>query len=173
MTRSDGAATLSDVLERTARILREAGIEDAAAEARWLVCEATGVRPIDLLVRADVAIDGSEAERIAAFAARRANSEPLSRILGKREFYGRDFQLSPATLDPRADTETLVDLALQVAQEPARKGRPLRLLDVGTGTGAILVSLLAELPAATGLGIDVSADAVATSSSISTVALTA
>ncbi len=84
----------------------------------------------------------------------------MSRIAGEREFYGRAFHISPATLDPRADTETLVEAALDVAKAEGWDRKPIRVLDVGTGSGCLLVTLLAELPLATGLGTDISPEAL-------------
>lgn len=126
------------------RALEVAGLPAARLEARWLA-EAAGGDP----------------ERLRAMLARRLTREPLDRILGHRGFWTLDLKLSPDTLSPRADTETLVALARDRA--PARPvGVALRLLDLGTGTGAILLALLCELPGATGLGIDLAEGAVAT-----------
>ncbi len=83
----------------------------------------------------------------------------MSRILGRRGFWSFDLEISPAVLDPRADTEALVDAALNALH--ARRGEALRVLDFGTGSGAILAALLSELPNATGVGIDVSEAAAA------------
>ena len=89
--------------------------------------------------------------------ARRAKREPVSRILGWREFYGRPFTISPATLDPRPDTETVVEAALQVIREEGWRERSgLSILDVGTGSGCLLVTLLCEIGAARGTGTDIS-----------------
>jgi release factor glutamine methyltransferase len=95
------------------------------------------------------------AARFASFTQRRRKSEPVSRILGNREFYGRSFQVTPDVLDPRADTETLIGAVLGLNG----KG-PLRILDLGTGSGAIAVTLLAELPEATAVASDLSAAAL-------------
>lgn len=159
------ASTLSAAVAATARTLGAAGIEDAPAEARRLVAAAAAVPALDLLTRGESPLPPALAARISAFASRRAAHEPLSRILGEREFYGRAFALSPGTLDPRPDTETLVEVVLDHARSSAaapHTGWPRTILDVGTGSAAILVTLLAELPGARGLGIDISADALAT-----------
>jgi release factor glutamine methyltransferase len=91
---------------------------------------------------------------------RRLDGEPVSRILGRREFYGRSFLVGRHTLDPRPDTETLVEAALAFLARKGGRGRKLRLLDLGTGTGCLLLTLLAELERATGVGTDVSAAAL-------------
>lgn len=123
------------------RALEAAAIPAAGLEARWLARAADG-----------------DAARLGAMLVRRLAREPLDRILGHRGFWTLDLKLSPDTLSPRPDTETLVSLARDRA--PARPA--LRLLDLGTGTGAILLALLAELPGATGLGTDIAEGAVAT-----------
>ena len=90
--------------------------------------------------------------------ARRLNGEPVSRIRGTREFWGLTFEVTPATLDPRPDTETLVEAALALRKPP----EPACILDLGTGTGCILLALLSELPAATGFGVEIVAGAAGT-----------
>jgi release factor glutamine methyltransferase len=85
----------------------------------------------------------------------------VARITGAREFYGRSFMLGQDTLDPRPDTETLIEAVLDIVREQRWQEKPLKLLDLGTGTGCILVTLLAELPQATGLGTDISPGALA------------
>ena len=154
--------TLSEAVRRAADMLRAAGLDEPLSEARWLVAAAAGLQAVDLLVRGACALDAETAARVADFSRRRAAREPLSRIIGHRAFYGRDFALSPGTLDPRPDTEVLIDLALELLDAQGGRQRPLLILDVGTGSGAILVTLLAELPHAAGIGIDISDDALVT-----------
>ncbi len=155
-------AGLDPALSRAAaqRLLTQAfaaeGIESAALDARLILCAALGVDHLDLVREPDRAIGGA-AEKLAAMAQRRSARQPVSRILGTREFYGLEFALGPAALDPRPDTEILVDTVLAALQ--ARRDAPLRLLDLGIGSGAILVALLSKLPSAYGVGIDRSAAA--------------
>src|SRR5262249_13219660 len=115
-----------------------------------------------LLARPEQSLRPVEVKSFACLIARRAGREPVSRILGEREFYGRVFGLSPATLDPRPDSETLIDATLKLVAREGRPSRPLRILDVGTGSGALLLTLLAELPGAFGVGTDISVAALQT-----------
>jgi release factor glutamine methyltransferase len=138
------------------RLLESAGIEGAARDARLLLLEALGLSATDLVRAPERRVSESEAQRLADFARRRMAHEPVSRIVGTRGFYGRTFRITPATLDPRPCTETVVDAALEVADREGWRERPIRILDVGTGSGALLVTLLAELPLATGVGTDIS-----------------
>ena len=105
-----------------------------------------------------------ESTRLAAFARRRLADEPVARIIGEKEFWGLPLQLSSATLVPRPDTETVVELALELVRAGSLD-RPLRIADLGTGSGAILLALLSELPAAQGYGTDISEDALRTAAS--------
>ncbi len=132
-------------------------IDSGALDARLLLQAAAGltheliVAEPDMLVSADVVV------RFSNFVDRRCQLEPVSRILGWREFFGRRFRVTPAVLDPRADTETLIEAALTFA----RAKKNFRFLDLGTGSGAIAVTLLAELPAARGVATDLSGAALA------------
>ncbi|TDR95895.1 peptide chain release factor N(5)-glutamine methyltransferase [Enterovirga rhinocerotis] len=139
--------------------LEAAGIDDPVLDARLLVADALGTDAAGLLVRGEDAVDEAGRARLATHLRRRLAREPVGRILGTREFWGLPFRLSPATLEPRPDTETVVEAAL--ARIPDRQA-PLRLLDLGTGTGCILVALLSELPCSAGFGIDLSPEAAAT-----------
>lgn len=148
----------AEALARVRARLAAAGLDEAALDARLLVLDALGVESLDLLTRPDLPIGAAAAGRLAGFVTRRLAREPVARILGAAEFWGLPFRLGAATLVPRPDTETLVEAAL--AGLPDRQA-PLRLLDLGTGSGAILVALLHELPNALGTGIDRSAAALA------------
>lgn len=137
----------------------QAGLDTPALDARILLTEALGIQPVALLTQPEAAIGPDAAFRLAGFAARRLSREPVARILGEREFWGLPVGLSSATLVPRPETETVVRAALAWA-ESRRTG--LRVLDLGTGTGCLLIALLHELGKATGLGIDRSFEAVRT-----------
>ena len=136
--------------------LAAAGVETPARDARLLVAAATGLGAAELICAAGSDASRTERrQRLAEFIERRCAREPVSRILGEREFFGRTFALSPATLDPRPDSETLIEAALAIVDAEAGASGPLRILDVGTGSGCLLVTLLAELPLATGVGTDI------------------
>jgi release factor glutamine methyltransferase len=128
-------------------------------EARLLVLEALGISSVELLTDAELAIGERGAERLSGFLARRLAREPVSRIFGEREFWGLPFRLSPETLVPRPDTETVVEAALAGIIDRAA---PIRILDLGTGSGAILIALLHEVPHGWGVGVDRSPGALAT-----------
>jgi release factor glutamine methyltransferase len=128
-----------------------AGIESAALDARILLCAALRIDHAALVRDSGLPL-GPSADRLHDFIARRLRSEPVSRILGSREFWGLPFKISPAVLDPRADTEILIETVLSAFA--SRRHEPLRVLDLGTGSGAILAALLSELPSAFGLGLD-------------------
>ncbi|MBL4917868.1 peptide chain release factor N(5)-glutamine methyltransferase [Szabonella alba] len=136
--------------------LRAAGVDGAARDARLLLAHARGIAPDRMILEMEGAADPAVADRFQALVARRAAREPLSHLTGRRAFWGRDFTVGPEVLDPRPETETLIAAAL---------ARPFhRVLDLGTGSGAILVTLLADRPEATGLGVDLSPDALAIAS---------
>jgi release factor glutamine methyltransferase len=144
---------------RAADALAARGIETAALDARILVEEALGLTATDLALHGGEPVGQAGAERLASYLARRSSGEPVARIIGAWEFWGLPFGLSPETLVPRPDTETLVEAALGLGLPP---GGPRRLLDLGTGSGCILVALLSEWPRARGLGLDRSHGALVT-----------
>jgi release factor glutamine methyltransferase len=150
--------TLGEALREGGRRLGLAGIDTAMFDARLLLAEVTGLAAPMVSLRGDAVMEPEAAARFEALLARREGREPMSHILGRRGFWTLDLAVTAATLDPRPDTETLVEAVL--AALPDRK-TPLHLLDFGTGSGCILLALLSELPAATGLGIDASPAALA------------
>ena len=147
--------TVSVAVRDATRELSQAGIDHAGGDARRLVGAALGMTATDLLGRPERPLSLGEAEQLRRYLDRRRRREPMSRILGKRDFYGRSFAISPATLDPRPDSETLIEAVLGLVRAEGRDAAPLRLLDVGTGSGCLLLTLLCELPHATGVGTDI------------------
>jgi release factor glutamine methyltransferase len=146
------------LLALAAERLRRIGCGTPELDARLLFQAATGLCREDIIMDPGRKVPPEAIRRFEALIARREGREPVSRILGEREFYGRPFRVTPATLDPRPDTETLIDAALALMPAQAR------LLDLGTGTGAIAVTLLAERPHATAVATDLSPDALAVAS---------
>lgn len=137
------------------------GVQTPELDARLLVCAACGLSHETFIAEPGRALNDREMALIAQYRERRAGHEPVSRILGEREFWGLSFALSPDTLDPRPDSETLLAALLELIREGGDAGRSLSLLDAGTGSGCILVSALRELPGAHGTGCDISPDALA------------
>jgi release factor glutamine methyltransferase len=151
--------TEGEALSAAAARLAASAVTEPRREARLLLALALCC-PIERLVLSSKdTMAPASAARFAALVERRAAGEPYSRILGRREFWSREFQLSADTLDPRPDSETLIEAALaQIADRAA----PINVIDLGTGTGVLLLSLLTELPNAQGLGIDRAPGAVET-----------
>ncbi len=149
---------ISPLLKQAAERLKQAGCETPELDARLLLQAATGLSREDIILEPGRRLGGEEIQRFEALIDRRARREPVSRILGEREFYGRSFRVTAATLDPRPDTETLIGAALALMPPCAR------ILDLGTGTGAIAVTLLAERPDATAVATDLSPTALAVAS---------
>ncbi len=150
------AETVAALLRATARRFQEAGIETAKLDARLLLQSVLHQDHAALVANPDMPIDGVDAAAFEALLVRRLKREPVSRILGEREFYGRRFAISPAVLDPRPDSETLIEAALELGR--TRKIR--RVADLGTGSGILALTLLAEWPEATALATDASTDAL-------------
>jgi release factor glutamine methyltransferase len=153
--------SMQRALVEAAQTLRDAGIETPELDARVLLCHAAGLTHETFIARAREPLPADSAIMLQRAIARRLAREPVARIIGAREFYGRSFTLGKDTLDPRPDTETLIEAALDIVREQGWQEKPLKLLDLGTGTGCILVTLLAELPYAVGLGTDLSEGALA------------
>ncbi|HAX90925.1 MAG TPA: peptide chain release factor N(5)-glutamine methyltransferase [Rhodospirillaceae bacterium] len=140
---------LSENIFAAQKRLTDAGVDDPALDARLLIAHALGCDRLTLLTDGARVLTENETATINVLIARRAAREPVHRILGLREFWGLPFGLNEATLEPRPDSETLIETALKLRTTP-----PTRLLDLGTGTGCLLLALLHEWPHATGLGID-------------------
>ena len=151
-------ATVGAVIDEAAAALAEAGFDEARRRARRLIGGALGLPASEVFAHPERPVSKVEQAAIEAVLARVLVHEPLSRILGTREFWGLEFRLSPDTLDPRPETETVVEAVL--ARLPDRT-RPCRLLDLGTGSGCLLLALLSELRAASGIGIDIGMGAAA------------
>ncbi len=140
---------------------KAAGIESPQLDARVLVGAALGLELTGLVTRSATKLSRDDAARLAAFADRRLGGEPIARIVGEREFWGLRFKLSPDTLVPRPDTETVVAAALDFARTMS-PNKSLRIADIGTGSGAILLALLSEIPHASGIGTDIAPAALVT-----------
>ena len=153
-----------DVLSRGAalgvlvHLLREGGIGSAQIDGRVLLCAALGIDHANLVSDPDCPL-GPGAATLKSFAARRLRREPVSRILGHREFWQARFRIAQDVLDPRPETETLIEAVLGHAARFPRES--WRILDLGTGSGAILCSILQSLPGSSGAGVDISAAACA------------
>jgi release factor glutamine methyltransferase len=148
------AAALADAAER----LMAAGVDGARRDARLLLGAVVPGGASTLLRDPQRLLLQSEAQRFEAMLLRREKREPVSRIIGEREFWSLTFRITPDTLDPRPDSETLIEGILEWVGD---RTRPLRILDLGTGTGCLLLALLSELPNAMGRGIDISPEALA------------
>jgi release factor glutamine methyltransferase len=153
------ADTLGSILTEAIAMLSTAGLDEPRRRARRFVAAFLDVPPTELLSHAERALERSVAERLRGSIARIVTGEPLSRVLGWREFWGLRFALSADTLDPRPESETLVEAVLQRIPD---RNVPLSFLDLGTGTGCLLLALLSELPTAIGIGVDVAVGAVMT-----------
>ena len=157
MTGSD--LTWAQSLAAGAQTLRSAGIEQAGLDARLLLAAALDVSQTDLILRGRDPLSTEDARKYENLVDRRLEREPVSRIIGVREFFGQTFAIGPAVLDPRPDTETLVESALALpdtTQGQEDKPWPCQILDLGTGSGAILLSLLPRWSGTTGVGVDIS-----------------
>jgi release factor glutamine methyltransferase len=151
--------TVGALLDRTSAALAAAAVAEPRRQARRLLAAALGLTRAEVFAHPERDLVAAERARVAEVLRRTIAREPLSRILGTREFWGREFALSPDTLDPRPETETVVEAVL--AQLPDRE-RPHRFLDLGTGSGCLLLALLCEYRQACGIGIDVAPGAVRT-----------
>jgi release factor glutamine methyltransferase len=146
-----------DIVSRVAKRLWQVGIENEDYEARVLVAYALGLPSATLYVDAPEHLSFRQGMDIEHYVERRCKREPLSKIVGEKEFWSLPFRVSKATLDPRPDSETLIDAVLEYLPH---HDAPLRFLDIGTGSGCLLLSALQEYPHSTGVGVDISPDAL-------------
>jgi release factor glutamine methyltransferase len=160
MTESFAGQTAQTARRTLTARFKSNAIESSEIDARLLVGAVLGLDLTGLITAAHRRFSTDEATRLEDFARRRLQGEPVARILGHREFWGLSLKLSAATLVPRPDTETVVELALELLRVDGATSREWRIADLGTGSGAILLALLSELPGAHGFGTDISAAAV-------------
>jgi release factor glutamine methyltransferase len=153
--------TIADTRRRWAAAFRSAGIESAELDARVLISHALGLDHAAIAGRANETLTPEQQSTIAALAQRRLRHEPVARITGVKEFWTLRLRVGPATLVPRPETETVVEAALSALDKQGTRSRAWRIADLGTGSGAILLALLRELPNSFGVGTDISAAAVA------------
>ncbi|MGE0154411.1 MAG: peptide chain release factor N(5)-glutamine methyltransferase [Reyranellaceae bacterium] len=155
---ADAGISLRQAIAETAQRLQACGIERPRPEARLLAAKALATT-IEKIVADDARILApAELQALRRLAALRAERRPMAQILGQREFFGRRFEVTPDVLTPRPDSETMIEAVLaQIADRDA----PMRVLELGVGSGCLLLTLLAELKRARGLGIDVSGEALA------------
>lgn len=151
-------ASYDALLRDTAVALTAAGIDNARFEARLLLSRAAGLAIEQLIARGRDPAPATVAPALRELTARRVRREPMAYILGEREFWGLPFAVSPAVLIPRPDSETVIETVLELLPD---RGRKLRILDLGLGSGCLLLTLLREYPEATGVGLDASEAALA------------
>jgi release factor glutamine methyltransferase len=162
VTESFAAQTIETARRALTARFKSGGIDTAELDARILVGAALGLDLTGMIAAASRRLTSDESIGLEDFARRRLEGEPVARILGNKEFWGLSLKLSPATLVPRPDTETVVELALEMLRTATDASRAPRIADIGTGSGAILLALLSELPDAFGVGTDISEAALRT-----------
>ena len=157
-------ASLSDVLKKTRKLFRNRKLDNADLDARLLVEFFTSTTRKDEILNPDFQVGNDALQRLDKAIVERLNGKPVYRIIGKREFYGIEFHLSADTLEPRDDTEALVDLVLPEIRSIADRYGEAKIVDMGTGTGAIAIALLANVDGLKATAVDISDDALKTAS---------
>jgi release factor glutamine methyltransferase len=159
---SDKKATARGLIHDARRRFEDAGLADADQDSRILVMELLGLSHTDLVLDGDRVLPADSISLVEQAVLRRLAREPIYRILGSREFYGLDLRITSGTLEPRPDTEVLVDAVLPHLRRRIALQGQAEIVDLGTGTGAIALALLAQCPEAKAIGVDISEDALAT-----------
>ena len=154
--------TVAQARRALTEAFRQAELDSPELDARLLVGHALGLDHTGLTIDSGRSLGGDAAHALAALATRRLERKPVARILGVKEFWGLPLRLSSATLVPRPETETVVEAALAAIDEGGPRNRTLRIADLGTGSGALLIALLTELPNAVGVATDISIEALST-----------
>ncbi|GAA5098687.1 peptide chain release factor N(5)-glutamine methyltransferase [Bartonella acomydis] len=152
--------SLNNVIQKTQEKLHRKGISEAKLEAKILVEWVTGINSFDRILRPDMCLSFAHMTQLEQLIQRRVAGEPVYRIIGAREFYGISFTLSQETLEPRPDTETLVDLVLPLLKKHTEKSEKITLLDMGTGSGVLAITLLKQIPISHAVAVDISEDAL-------------
>src|ERR1700760_2798216 len=147
---------ISDLLKNAMAHLKTAGVETVQLDAMILMETALGKTREYIIANSENEVDEAIVKRFNQLVSRRANREPIAHITGEKEFYGRKFKVSRDVLSPRPETELIVETALKMLPKMASKSAEINVLDLGTGSGCILLTLLAELPNARGIGVDIS-----------------
>lgn len=147
--------TVGDALRRLSAAFRDARLPTPELDARILTLAACGLSHEDYVLRPGRRLAPEQRAILDELRERRLGREPVSRIVGRREFWGRSFRIDASTLDPRPETETLVEAVLAEVRSGSQRNDALRIIDLGTGSGSILLSVLAELPNAWGVGVDI------------------
>ena len=156
-----GCTTVQQVYQHVKKLLEQCS-QSPSLDARLLVCNAAQITYENFVAYPDRPISELQLSSLSGYLERRQQGEPVSRILGTREFWSHSFNLSPDTLDPRPDTETLVEFSIEFIKNAKLENKEFRILDLGTGSGCIILSLLSEFNSAYGLGVDISYEALQT-----------
>lgn len=154
--------TLNDTLLKMQKKLQDHGIPNANLDAKILVEWITNTNASDRISQPAMCLSFEQITKLEHAVLRRIAGEPVYRIIGKREFYGISFTLSHDTLEPRSDTETLVDLVLPLLKQQVKKSKKTTLLDMGTGSGALAIAILKQIPQSYAVAVDISEDALKT-----------